>query len=151
MIVRMISFGSKDKYVRMIMEYPEVDEKYYEEDMMNNLEISDDGGICDGYCHHHDCTHLLIEGKSKRHISKAISQLKNTAQQLISKGKKIDRAIIICEKISRNERRLYFRDKKNKLCKNYGNIAPVYLLGKIEILLIFKKEMSVVGVSCLFG
>lgn len=147
------SFGKKDKHIKMFLEHPEIDEKYYETDLVNKLKVDNYGGICDGYCHHHSCKHFLLEGKSSSHISKAISQLKNTASQLVSQGKKIDKAIIFCDKIPRYERRLYRQGKNKELCKNFGNLhqQQIFLLGKIEIYIHYKKDITQMGVSCLFG
>ena len=61
----------------------------------------------DHYGHSVMCTHFVVESKSKGKISKAIRQLENTVQALEKKGRKIDRVVIYCDKLSKTDSRVY--------------------------------------------
>lgn len=68
--------------------------------------------VADGY----GCTLLgdikfLYEKKSKRHITKAIIQLQETAERLIDIQQEINECFIICERIGRAEKSLYTRKR----------------------------------------
>ena len=68
--------------------------------------------VADGY----GCTNLgnvkfLYEKKSKRHITKAISQLQATAEKILDAGQPINEIFIICERISKPEKSFFGRKR----------------------------------------
>lgn len=75
----------------------------------------------DHYGHHIMCTHFVVESKSKGKINKAIRQLENTVPLLEAKGHKVDRVVIYCDRMNKNDSRLYVvkRDSRNKNYKNH--------------------------------
>jgi hypothetical protein len=104
--------------------------------------------VADGY----GCTLLgnrnfLYEKKSKRHITKAISQLQETAEKIIDKNLPLDEAFIICERISKPETS-FFQRKRIKgqngnflYDKNLGIPVELKHMGKvIPVQLFYKSE-----------
>jgi len=133
---------------KKILEHSIIDEKYYPEDMRKILGLENNKKICDGYGHFKNCKWFILECKSRVEISKGIEQLESTLRQLLSKGKKVDKAIMVMDAIGKQERRLYKVGKNGKLYSKVTN-KPITLLGKIKIEAIYSNMLSNERVSWL--
>jgi len=72
------------------------------------------GKIADRYVHYRDCKYAVIEFKSST-LRKAVEQVENTVRQLLGRGKRIDYVIIVMDRLSRYEKRILKRRRKDKV------------------------------------
>jgi len=91
---------------------------------LNDEQIRQELGLngtehADHYGHHIMCTHFVVESKSKGKISKAIRQLENTVPVLANKGFKIDRVVIFCDRMNKNDSRIYEVKRDSRKKTNY--------------------------------
>ena len=126
---------------KTIMESKEVDKKYYPDEMIEKLGLKNDKKICDGYGHFKNCKWFVLECKSRVEIGKGIEQLESTIKQLMAKGKKIDKAIMVIDAIGRQETRKYEVKPDGKLYSKITN-KPILLPGKIKIEVIYSNMLS---------
>lgn len=92
--------------------YGKPDTVYSEADMKAKLGISPNPNqkIADWYFHYTNCLWAVQESKSKYHLSMALKQLRSTIPQLLEKGRKVQIAIVVMERLGR-ERQMYDIDK----------------------------------------
>jgi len=133
---------------KKILGHSIVNEKYYPDDMRKILGLKNNKKICDGYGHFKNCKWFILECKSRVEIGKGIEQLESTLKQLISKGKEVDKAIMVIDAIGKGEKRLYRVGKNGKLYSKITN-KPITLLGKIKIETIYSNMLSNERVSWL--
>jgi len=91
-------------------------DKYWDDEQIKEELQLDGTEHADHYGHHVMCTHFVVESKSKGKISKAIRQLENTLPELEKRDHKIDRVVIYCDQLNKNDARLYAikRDSKKR-------------------------------------
>ena len=89
--------------------------------------------IADEYDHYTSCKWVLIEYKSSS-LSDSITQLEETAKQLVSQERKVDHVIIITKGIDDPERNLYTK-RGNTLIYKPKNSPAIISTGnkKIEV------------------
>ena len=91
----------------------EFDETYNENEIRDLLNIPKNVKACDGYGHHVSCKWIIQECKPNN-IYECLTQLEETAERLLNSGHKIDKAFIILDKLSKNDKRRYRIDKKTR-------------------------------------
>jgi hypothetical protein len=92
--------------------YGKPDIVYSETDMKTKLGLSlkPNQKIADWYFHYTNCLWVVQECKSKYHLSMALKQLRSTIPQLLEKGRKVQIAIVVMERLGR-EKQMYDIDK----------------------------------------
>jgi len=119
----------------------------------NKLGIADDDKHADGYCHFPECTWMVQESKGKGHLQAALTQLESTVRQLLKNGWKVTLTVVVVEKISRLERRLFHVDPKTHELRMKDTARGVKISGVQEsVKVILEKDIPrVVGEAKLSG
>ena len=136
-----ISFFMVDE--RGFFKFNVIAEKYNEQQMIEDLGLSPEEKIADGYGHAKTCQWFIQECKTSQ-IKRALEQLESTARQLFDKGRPVDRLFIIGKRISRTEKRIYQRDCKSlRIMKKLDGInqTPVIICG-LEVHFIDESTLS---------
>jgi hypothetical protein len=132
------------------------DEEYDLDNPMdrNKLGIAHNDKHADGYCHFPECTWMVQESKGKGNLQAALTQLENTVQQLLKSGWKVTLTVVVVEKISRLEHRLFHVDPKtHELRMKESTRGGVRIPGvQTPVKVILKKDLPrVVGEAKLSG
>ncbi len=117
-----------------------------EDGLRNDLNIPEDKPVADYYCHYVDCVHAVIETKGNK-IGKALRQLEKTIERLISAGKKVDKAIIVLNRLSKYERRKFEIDRRSfRLYEKHGKtprpITITYKTKKIPVFVVRRTDFG---------
>lgn len=124
-----------------------VKEKFTPETLIKDFGLNPQKPICDGYGHSETCTWFVQECKSDAKVTKAITQLKSTIEQLESKGKNIEKAFIIGKRICKSEQRIYGVDNDKLFFKaNNGDREPVLINSAIEVFFVRSCDLNEVRV-----
>jgi len=70
--------------------------------------------IADEYDHYPGCKHAVIEHKSKN-LRDSVKQLEATTKELVKAHKNVDVTVIVAEKISHTESKIYKKTKDHRL------------------------------------
>jgi hypothetical protein len=90
--------------------YQDPNEVYDEDDMRGRLGLDRDQPIADWYFHYPNSMWAVQESKGGYHLSRAIQQLRSTIRQLLQKGRRVNLAIVVMERLGR-EKQLYDIDR----------------------------------------
>lgn len=99
--------------------------------------------VADKYVHYRNCKHAVVEFKSST-LRKAIMQLEVTVKRLLSVGKKVELAIIVMNRLSRWEKRI-FRRRRDRILLDPQTRKPYTIkvrLGTLYILLFYSSEVN---------
>ncbi len=104
------------------------------------LKIPKHWKTCDGFGHHISCKWIIQECKPQN-IYEAIVQLEETAKRLLSENYNIDKAFIILDKLSKNDKKRYRIDRKTRRLYPINGKNPIMLYGGIEVFVLTEKEI----------
>jgi len=99
--------------------------------------------IADEYDHYPNCKYAVIEHKSKS-LKDSVAQLEDTTKQLIDKGKPVDFAIIVADRINRTESQIYKAEKGSHRLLNKLSKSPIQIRAKnklIDILIFYTHQI----------
>ncbi len=108
----------------------------------NKLGIAHDDKHADGYCHFKECTWMVQERKGTGHVQMAIAQLESTVRQLLKNGWKVTLTVVVVEKISRAEQRLFHVDSRTHELRRKDSTHGIKILGVQEsVKVILEKDL----------
>ena len=118
----------------------EFDEVYDEDKIREILKIPRHRKACDGFGHHVSCKWIIQECKS-RNIYEALVQLEETLEKLLSANYRVDKAFIILDKISKNDKKRYKIDRRTRKLYPINGRNPIVLRGGVEVFVLTKNEV----------
>lgn len=115
-------------------------EVYGEDEMLGALGLDKNRPIADWYFHYPNSLWGVQESKGGYHLSRAIEQLRSTISQLLNKGKKVNLAIVVMERLGR-EKQIYDidKDRDNVLTLKSGKDVKVE---GVTVHLFLKREIG---------
>jgi hypothetical protein len=98
--------------------------------------------VADKYVHYRNCKYAVIEFKGST-LRKAIIQLEITVKRLLTTGRKVDFAIIVMDRLSRWEKRIFKRRRDRTLIDPQTNKPYTIRVGSLtkNILLFYSSEV----------
>jgi len=99
--------------------------------------------VADRYVHYRNCKNAVVEFKGST-LRKAIMQLEVTVKRLLSVGKKVELAIIVMNRLSRWEKRM-FKRQRDRILLDPRTSKPYTIKvtsGALSILLFYRSEVD---------
>jgi len=99
--------------------------------------------IADKYVHYRNCRYAVVEFKGST-LRKAVTQLEVTVKRLLGIGKKVDFAIIVMNRLSRWEKRI-FKRRMDKVLLNPQTSKPYTIKADSRtfvVLLFYSSEVN---------
>lgn len=109
--------------------------------LINQLGLDPDRPIADAYRHYKNCKWAVIEFKGRSHLKRAREQLESTVQQLRQKGRPVEYAIVVMEKLRPPESKIYGRDDRTHEVYFRAATNRRVKIDNIPLLLYFTREV----------